>query len=158
GATCATPNRQETENATGVRPRDEESHERAASVLCEKLGLEWAAVTLDKDGIFLKKKGGPRGQLYPAKARAVYDVTGAGDMVLSVLGAVVGSGGTPEDAVRLANVASGLEVERVGVASIPRAELLREVRDDAPPALARKIIDRAELREKLAEARRQGKT
>jgi D-beta-D-heptose 7-phosphate kinase/D-beta-D-heptose 1-phosphate adenosyltransferase len=157
GSTAITPNRTETELATGVRPDDESRRERAADLLIARLGLEWVAITLDKDGIFLKRRGEPRGRLFPARARAVYDVTGAGDMVLSVLGLVVGGGGDLGLAARLANVASGLEVERLGVSPIARAELLRELGDSAPAALARKIVGEDELLARLAEARRQGK-
>ncbi|HZU99482.1 MAG TPA: D-glycero-beta-D-manno-heptose 1-phosphate adenylyltransferase [Planctomycetota bacterium] len=158
GATTATPNRKETENATGVKPHDTASFEQAAKVLIEKLGLDFATITLDKDGIYLREKGSSRGEIFPAQARAVYDVAGAGDMVLSVLGLVLGAGGSRVDAVRLANVASGLEVERLGVAPIAKAEILRELGGTgAPPNLARKIVSEDEVASRLAEFRRQGK-
>src|SRR5258706_10814207 len=78
-------------------------------------------------------------------------------MVLSVLGLVLGARQNVRDAVRLANVASGLEVERLGVSPVSRAEILREVSDLAPPGLARKIVKEPELLERVREARRQGK-
>jgi D-beta-D-heptose 7-phosphate kinase/D-beta-D-heptose 1-phosphate adenosyltransferase len=157
GLTTITPNRRETENATGIRQDSRDAHELAAKQLTDTLGLDFATITLDKDGIYLRKKGGAAGELFPAKARAVYDVAGAGDMVLSVLGLVLGAKGSVEDAVRLANVASGLEVERLGVSPVSKTEILREVRDATPPALARKIVERDELLGRIAEARRQGK-
>jgi D-beta-D-heptose 7-phosphate kinase/D-beta-D-heptose 1-phosphate adenosyltransferase len=158
GATTITPNRKETENATGIAQVSRDSHEQASKKLIADLGLDFATITLDKDGIYLRKKNAPKGEIFPAKARAVYDVTGAGDMVLSVLGLVLGAKGDVEDAVRLANVASGLEVERVGVAPISRAEIQREVSSATPPALARKMIfEPTELLSRVDEARRQGK-
>lgn len=157
GATTVTPNRKETENATGIAQTNRASHEAAAKKLCEDLELDFATITLDKDGIYLRRKDAVAGEIFPAKARAVFDVTGAGDMVLSVLGLVLGGKGEIEDAVRLANVASGLEVERVGVSPISRAEILREVTEHTPPALARKIVEKDELLLRVAEARRQGK-
>jgi D-beta-D-heptose 7-phosphate kinase/D-beta-D-heptose 1-phosphate adenosyltransferase len=157
GATTITPNRKETENATEVVQDSLAAHERAATALIEKLGLDFATITLDKDGIFLKERGAKRGELYPSQARAVYDVAGAGDMVLSVLGLVLGGKSDPEDAVRLANVAAGLEVERLGVSPISKAEILRELDGRTPPALARKLVQVPELLQRVAEFRRQGK-
>lgn len=57
-------------------------------------------------------------QHFPTEARSVYDITGAGDMVLAALGLGFAAGGRPEDAIQLANVAAGIEVEREGVAVI----------------------------------------
>jgi D-beta-D-heptose 7-phosphate kinase/D-beta-D-heptose 1-phosphate adenosyltransferase len=57
----------------------------------------------------------------------VYDITGAGDMVLSVLGLALASGASYEAAIRLANVAGGLEVEKIGVATVTRDEILRDL-------------------------------
>jgi D-beta-D-heptose 7-phosphate kinase/D-beta-D-heptose 1-phosphate adenosyltransferase len=57
----------------------------------------------------------------------VYDITGAGDMVLSVLGMALAAGADYEPAIRLANVAGGLEVEKIGVATVTRDEILRDL-------------------------------
>ena len=59
----------------------------------------------------------------PARAREVYDVTGAGDTVLAVLGLGLGCGMEIQEAVRLANRAAGLQVERLGIAEIKSEEL-----------------------------------
>lgn len=158
GVTGVKPNRKGTEHATGIRPVDLASCEKAALALIDRLGLDFAALTLDKDGIFLREKGAARGELLPAQARAVYDVTGAGDMVLAMLGLVLGAKGSRQDAVRLANVASGLEVERLGASPIAKSEILRELGGSgAPPNLARKILSDDELVQRTAELRRQGK-
>src|SRR5205814_1629288 len=86
--------------------RDAVAALRAAEQLCGTLGLEAAVVTLDKDGMALAGRDGARG-LFPTRPRQVYDITGAGDMVLSVLGLALASGASYEDAIRLANVAGG---------------------------------------------------
>jgi D-beta-D-heptose 7-phosphate kinase / D-beta-D-heptose 1-phosphate adenosyltransferase len=159
GVSCVTPNRNETHRATGIRADDEPTRLQAARALIEKLGLDYATVTLDKDGIYLLRRGEAKGQLFPAKARAVYDVAGAGDMVLAVLGLSIAAGAGHEDAVRLANIAAGLEVERVGVSPITPEELETELRSDAPPVLMRKIVHKpAQVAAKVAEYRRKGQT
>src|SRR5262249_41539519 len=67
----------------------------------------------------------------------VYDITGAGDMVLSVLGMALAAGADYEPAVRLANVAGGLEVEEIGVATVTRDEILRDLLRARPAPQAR---------------------
>ncbi len=158
GVSAIKPNRKGTEHATGIRPTDAAQCEKAARKLLERLGLDFVAITLDKDGVYLRERGETRGQLFPAQARAVYDVAGAGDMVLAMLGLVLGAKGSREDAVRLAIVASGLEVERVGVSPIARSEILRELGGSgAPPNLARKILSQDEAAARAVELHRQGK-
>jgi D-beta-D-heptose 7-phosphate kinase / D-beta-D-heptose 1-phosphate adenosyltransferase len=157
GVTSITPNRNETQRATDVKPIDEKSYRAAAKALIERLDLEWVAVTLDKDGIYVLKKGESRGELFPAKARAVFDVAGAGDMVLATLGLSIAAGAPVDDAVHMANVAAGLEVERLGVASIEPEELEAELQTHTPPVLRRKIITTpAQVDARVAEARRKG--
>ena len=157
GASCLTPNRAETQHAVGIRPLDEASCLEAGRALIERYGLEWAAITLDKDGIFLLRRGEAGGQRFPAKARTVYDVAGAGDMVLSVLGLAVACGGSLEEAVSLANVAAGLEVERPGVATVTTEEVRAELVSIAPPILRRKIVSQEQVAAFVEHARRDGK-
>lgn len=157
GVTAVTPNRNETFRATGVLPGDEATRRAAAEELIRRLDLEWAAVTLDKDGIYLHRKGDERGELFPAKARAVFDVAGAGDMVLATLGLSVAAGAALDEAVHMANIAAGLEVERLGVSPIRPDELEAELQSHTPPVLRRKIITAPEqVDARVAEARRKG--
>lgn len=67
--------------------------------------------------------GSQTAELFPAKAKRVYDVTGAGDTVVAVLGATVAAGGSLQDACRLANLAAGHVVGEVGTAACPRDTL-----------------------------------
>jgi D-beta-D-heptose 7-phosphate kinase/D-beta-D-heptose 1-phosphate adenosyltransferase len=93
--------------------------------------------------------------MLPTRPRAVYDVTGAGDMVLSVLGLVLAAGGGFTDAARLANVAGGLEVERVGVTPLTRKEIADALTaDHASPQQKLKTLP--ELLKALDEHRRRG--
>ncbi|MBI3412007.1 MAG: D-glycero-beta-D-manno-heptose 1-phosphate adenylyltransferase [Planctomycetes bacterium] len=126
GSSAITPNRLEAGLATG-RTLDNwsEIHE-AAKHLQEKLDLEAAIITLDKDGMVLGRRDG-RIKHLPTRPRQVYDITGAGDMVLSVLGMALAAGADYEPAITLANVAGGLEVEKIGVATVTREEILRDL-------------------------------
>src|SRR5207237_8514795 len=68
-----------------------------------------------------------RRQVFPTRPRQVYDITGAGDMVMSVLGMAVAAGADYDAAIRLANVAGGLEVEKIGVATVTREEIIADL-------------------------------
>jgi len=128
GATAVTPNRFEAGQATGIAPEDEAGMEAAAAKLIDDLALDFAVITVDRDGLYLKERGAPGARL-AARPRAVYDVSGAGDMVLSALGFFLAAGAAPGQAAFLANVAAGVEVGKMGVASVSlpeiRAELMR---------------------------------
>ena len=66
-----------------------------------------------------------RRQVFPTRPRQVYDITGAGDMVMAVLGMALAAGADYDPAIRLANVAGGLEVEKIGVATVTRDEIIQ---------------------------------
>jgi len=126
GFTAMTPNRNETELATGIKITDNDNLHRAGSKLVSNLSLEYCIITIDKDGMFLYHKNGS-GKIIPTVPRAVFDVTGAGDMVLSMFGMVVGSGHGFEEAAPLANVAAGIEVGKIGATPVSKAEILSEL-------------------------------
>lgn len=131
GVTAVTPNRHETEIMTGVDVSRPENLERAGIKLVDGLGLQCAIITLDKDGIFLYQRGGAHLML-PITPREVYDVTGAGDMILSMITFVVAGGFGFVDAARLANVAAGIEVGKIGVAPVSREEMMRALAGHHP--------------------------
>ncbi len=126
GATGVTPNRSETQKATGIEVRSIEAAFKAGQSLVEKFDLEMAFVTLDRDGIVLARRNGDPVHL-PTRIREVYDVTGAGDMVLAMFGIGLAAAIEPTRLCRLANVAGGLEVEQVGVVRISRKEILTDL-------------------------------
>ena len=130
GATVITPNRMETELGSGVKLSGPDSVRTAARKLLDGLKLQAVVVTLDKDGAYLAARGKP-GQMVPTRPRHVYDVAGAGDMVISVLAMAVASGAPLPDAVRLANVAGGLEVQKFGVQTVSREEIIAELLEEA---------------------------
>ncbi|MBM4053367.1 MAG: D-glycero-beta-D-manno-heptose 1-phosphate adenylyltransferase [Planctomycetes bacterium] len=126
GVTAITPNRYETECATGIKITDNNSLHRAASKFVSDLALEHCIITIDKEGMFLYHKNG-EGKVFPTTPRAVHDVTGAGDMVLSMFGMVVGKGYSFEEATLLANIAAGIEVGKIGVVPVSKEEILNEL-------------------------------
>ncbi len=127
-ATCITPNRTEAALATDhpAPPTDTAELTDLARRLLRELQLQTVVLTLDKQGALLVRKG-RRAQLLPTRAREVYDVTGAGDMILAMLAAARANGIDWPAALELANVAAGLEVERFGVVPISVDQVLLAV-------------------------------
>ncbi|MFH0981331.1 MAG: bifunctional heptose 7-phosphate kinase/heptose 1-phosphate adenyltransferase [Planctomycetota bacterium] len=127
GATLLTPNRNELSLATGAECDTVERAGELAEQLRAALGCEALVVTLDRDGAVLVEHGQPWVHV-PTRPRSVYDNTGAGDAVLAMLAAAVAAGAPLREAVQLANLAGGLEVEKFGCVPITREEVLAELR------------------------------
>ena len=128
GCTSITPNRSEAERATGRRHamNSPAQRETLARELAGLLDCEAVVLTLDRDGALLLERGREPVSV-PTVAREVYDVTGAGDMMLAGLAAARANGLSWTDAVRFANAAAGLEVQVFGVKPIPLADVHREL-------------------------------
>lgn len=127
GATVITPNRTEAERATGLKLADSiEAAPALAKALLEQLDLAACTLTLDRHGIYLLEPNKP-GVLHPTRPRKVYDVTGAGDMVLAAMAMAIAHGANWSEACDLANIAGGLEVEKFGCVPIQKIEILREL-------------------------------
>jgi D-beta-D-heptose 7-phosphate kinase/D-beta-D-heptose 1-phosphate adenosyltransferase len=156
GANAITPNRFETEQATGVRLSDRDAWRVAAEMLIKRLGLDACLVTLDRDGMYLLERNGAATYV-PTVPREVYDVTGAGDVVLSVFGLFAIAGlGYPSSA-RLANLAASIEVTHIGTEVISRDDLARAL-TPAEDGYERKIMPLRELQAALERERRAGRT
>jgi D-beta-D-heptose 7-phosphate kinase/D-beta-D-heptose 1-phosphate adenosyltransferase len=125
---CMTPNRLEAQLATGMTIARPEDALDVGRRLVETLAMESVLITLDRDGMALVRSDG-RGELIPTRPRQVYDITGAGDMVLSVVGLCLASGADYDEAAALGNVAGGLEVEKIGVSLLSREEILGDLID-----------------------------
>jgi D-beta-D-heptose 7-phosphate kinase/D-beta-D-heptose 1-phosphate adenosyltransferase len=126
GCSAITPNRLEAGLATGMVLGDTTTALESAAQLRELLDLEAAIVTLDREGMALTHVDG-RQEVFPTRPRQVYDITGAGDMVLAVLGMALAAGADYDPAIRLANIAGGLEVEKIGVVPVTREEILHDL-------------------------------
>ncbi len=163
GCTAITPNRTEAERATGLttltegNTDDRAAHNAAlAKRLAAQLDCEAVVLTLDRDGALLLEKGKDPCAV-PTIARQVYDVTGAGDMVLAALMAARANGIDWPDSVRFANAAAGLEVEVFGVQPIPFERIYHSVLVQAKELIGkRRTLDEARI--EVEAARREGKT
>ena len=122
GATCITPNTAELEGVAGKKLDDEALLKQEAADLREKFGLEWLLVTRGSEGMGLfGKQGVPR--FLSANAREVFDVSGAGDTVISTLAAGVATGRSFADAAGVANLAAGIVVGKLGTQPVLWEEL-----------------------------------
>jgi len=130
GVTAITPNRAEAQDATGIRIDDREGLYRAGGALLEKLGCQSVLLKLGDRGVCLFERGRPPLEL-PARAREVFDVSGAGDTVIAVFSAALVAGATLGQAAALSNVAGGLVVEKLGTATVSREELRTRLLEEA---------------------------
>jgi D-beta-D-heptose 7-phosphate kinase / D-beta-D-heptose 1-phosphate adenosyltransferase len=126
GATLITPNRKEAEEALGRDLGRLDEVPGAVRDLIDEVGLQAAVITLGADGMVFRMHRADgtvvEGRV-PALARAVFDVTGAGDTVISYLALGFAAGLGIEASVHLANRAASLVVARRGAASVSRGEL-----------------------------------
>ncbi len=127
GATLLTPNRSELALAVGEEASEHHAIARHAEQLREQLDLQAMVVTLDREGALLVSRGEPYKHV-ATRPRSVYDNTGAGDAVLAMLAAAMVGGASLPEAVHLANIAGGLEVEKFGCVPITADEVLAELR------------------------------
>lgn len=125
GAAVITPNRNETAKAVGFQIKTEEDAAKAAGELVDKLNLEAVVITLDREGAYLKSQ--EVSEIIPTRPRSVYDVTGAGDMVLATLAVTLGAGCDYKTAVNLCNITGGIEVEKFGAVAVTVDEIINEI-------------------------------
>ena len=122
GATLVTPNHHEAEVATHMRIRSDEDARRAGHVFMERAGCLSVLITRGEQGMSLV---GPSGDLhFPAVAREVADVTGAGDTVIAALALSLAAGATLGEAAQVANHAAAIVVGHFGAATVSPDELL----------------------------------
>jgi D-beta-D-heptose 7-phosphate kinase/D-beta-D-heptose 1-phosphate adenosyltransferase len=126
GATIFKPNRRELESALGAEV--DLDHPEALPATFERLGVEHLLLTLGERGMALISRDGEVGRI-PTTAREVYDVVGAGDTVTAYLAATLAAGGSPAEAAIIANFAAGVEVGKLGAATVTRAEVIDAYND-----------------------------
>ena len=121
GATVFKPNRRELEAALGAAVDLE--HPEALPSMLERLGADNVLLTLGERGMALV---GGDGEVFriPTTAREVYDVVGAGDTVTAFLALTLAAGGTVREAAVIANYAAGVEVGKLGAATVSAEEVL----------------------------------
>jgi len=156
GATAITPNRTEAEIATEMLTETDEQQRAVAERLQSDLDLDAVVLTLDKRGALLRERDAAQAVTVPTVARAVYDVSGAGDMVLAMLASARANDATWRQAVELANIAAGLEVERFGCVPIPLEDVHFALLEQNHAALGKvRTID--QLLPELRAHRKQGR-
>jgi D-beta-D-heptose 7-phosphate kinase/D-beta-D-heptose 1-phosphate adenosyltransferase len=150
GASLLTPNLREFEAVAGACETDQTLIERGEN-LRRELQLQALLITLSERGMLLLQQGKSPLHL-PTRAREVFDVTGAGDTVIALLGAGIAAGMEPAPAAGLANLAAGLMVGKLGTGSVTLEELKGALRRHGDWS---SILDRQELLEAVREARYQ---
>jgi D-beta-D-heptose 7-phosphate kinase / D-beta-D-heptose 1-phosphate adenosyltransferase len=154
GADLLKPNRRELAHATGMPVATEVEIVAAGRALIERCGFDTVLVSLGAEGMALV---GADGTVYVQRAQVheVYDVSGAGDTVVAVVAAALGAGLGTIDAARLANVAAGIVVGKVGTAVAYPSELSACLGGREPDAVD-KVVPRAQALDLVERWRRQG--
>jgi D-beta-D-heptose 7-phosphate kinase/D-beta-D-heptose 1-phosphate adenosyltransferase len=157
GATTVCPNLGELAAATGVESFRTEALLEAGQELVRRNGFEYLVVTMSEKGISVLRPDG-KDFYSPARAREVFDVSGAGDTVIATLAAALAGGLAIETAVELANVAAGLVVGKVGTVPIARHELITELTPSAGYSTGEKVLELQQLQMRIRNWRESGET
>ncbi len=131
-ATLVTPNLAEASRATGREVRGEAAIREAAAAILERIAVDAVLVTLGEAGMLLQPRGAEPVRIR-AEAREVFDVTGAGDTVVAVLGLGLAAGLSLETSARWANAAAAVAVGRLGTAAVTIDELRSFAGDRGAP-------------------------
>lgn len=129
GVTTITPNHHEAASAVGFPIKDDASLAKAGKKLLEKLACENVLITLGENGMCLFQKGKPMEKI-PTIAQEVFDVSGAGDTVISAYTLARACKASASEAAHISNCAAGIVVGKVGVAVTSKDELLGRIRKE----------------------------
>ena len=151
GATLITPNRKEFERAVG-KCSNRDMLARKAKALLNQVDVDALLITLGKEGLLLCQSAQEPFYL-PARSSEVFDVTGAGDTVIAVLGAALAAGESLQQAALLANTAAGIVVGKLGAASTSVPEIRRALQQNDSHF---GVLTESELMQALADARVHG--
>lgn len=146
-ATLLTPNRKEASEAIGSKIDSEDSLKNAIKQIKDRLNLKYGLITLSEAGIALLDD---EFCIFPALAKEVFDVTGAGDTVLATLGYMLAGGADIKKAIQTANLAAAVVVAKVGSATASFSEIEELLRERANSGFERKIKTDNELVELLS--------
>jgi D-beta-D-heptose 7-phosphate kinase/D-beta-D-heptose 1-phosphate adenosyltransferase len=156
GATTVCPNLGELALATGIPAHHTEALLTAGQALVAEHDFQFLTVTMSEKGISLLR---PDSKYHsPARAREVFDVSGAGDTVIATLAAGLAGGLQAETAVELANLAAGIVVSKVGTVPIARHELVAALTPSTGTTAGEKILDLDRIKLRVSEWRASGET
>jgi D-beta-D-heptose 7-phosphate kinase/D-beta-D-heptose 1-phosphate adenosyltransferase len=156
GATMVSPNLHELSAATGIATHQLDALLAAGEVQRQEHDLQYLTATMSEHGIRLLSAAGSFHS--PARAREVFDVSGAGDTVIATLAASIAAGLKVETAVDLANLAAGIVVGKVGTVPIAHHELIAALTPSTSLNATEKLLDRDSLAARIADWRAAGET
>jgi D-beta-D-heptose 7-phosphate kinase/D-beta-D-heptose 1-phosphate adenosyltransferase len=139
GVRALLPNTSELSGATGLPCRTDEEVVVAAQTALRDAGLDSLVVTRSERGMTLIARDQEPIHL-AARAREVHDVSGAGDTVAATIAVTLASGWSLEDAARLANVAAGIVVGKVGTAAVYPRDLVAEIHQVEVQSVSGEIV------------------
>jgi len=128
GVTVITPNRKEAYWAVGEKDTQHVSVQKVGKEILRRLRCKAVLITLGEDGMALFEKSGKVTHI-PTVAQEVFDVSGAGDAVIATFTTALSIGASMTDAAFLSNVAAGLVVEQVGIATVSFHELSKRIEE-----------------------------
>ena len=152
GASIITPNLKELHDASRCPVETDEEVEAAARYTMDRNGIDAVLVTRSEKGMTLVEPHTGCHHI-PTVAQQIYDVSGAGDTVAAVLATACGAGLDLVQAVRLANIAAGLVVSKLGTAVVSYLELASAVRSNDQSTLWGKLLTSAQLQEQVQQWR-----
>jgi D-beta-D-heptose 7-phosphate kinase/D-beta-D-heptose 1-phosphate adenosyltransferase len=156
GATTVCPNLGELSLATGVPADHTEELLAAARTLLAEHGFDFLTCTMSEKGITVLT---PEGSFHsPARAREVFDVSGAGDTVIATVAASLAGGLQIQTAVELANLAAGIVVGKVGTVPIAAHELVALLTPSSGVTSGEKILSLEAMLHRVADWRAAGET
>lgn len=149
GATLLTPNLAEFEAVVGYCPSEEILYQKGLELI-KHYDLSALLVTRSEKGMTLIR---PQHEPFhlPTEAKEVFDVTGAGDTVISVLATALADGRTLEEACYLANVAAGIVVGKIGTSTVTPVELENAIHQRQHDGFG--IVDEKELQQYVQSAK-----
>jgi len=121
GAYLLTPNKKEASEATNILIKDNDSIAKALLSLKKQCNLTYSLITLSEQGVAIFDK---ELRIHPTVAKEIFDVTGAGDTVLASLGFALSSNNNIDEAIKFANLASGVVVGKIGSATASLSEII----------------------------------
>ncbi len=156
GVHCITPNEKELEKASPIKIQSEEEWNRAVQYFFGLIQPETILVTRGKDGMSLFEEDGKKHSKIETDAKEVYDVTGAGDTTIAVFGMALFYGFDYFNAARLANMAAGIVVGKIGTSVVTREELNLFL-TEGKLLLKRNILSFSEVQQMVCLAKSMGK-
>jgi rfaE bifunctional protein kinase chain/domain len=129
GVTLLTPNNAEASRAAGIEIKDKGSLKAAGFELLKKLKARIVLITLGEEGMMVFEQGKSPKKIETI-AQEVYDVSGAGDTVISSYTLALVSGANPIQAAHIANCAAGIVVGKIGIAVVTQDEVIGKIKEE----------------------------